>query len=79
PYLVEAAVEAVSVDGHGETVVKPHATDAGHLDRAGVDCVVVGPAERGEAHSDDESVSVEALERSRRAYRDLLEDGRLGD
>lgn len=77
PTLVDAAVDAAREDGPAERVVKPHATDAGHLDRAGVECVVVGPAEKGEAHSDDESVSVEAVRRCRGIYRKLLEDDRL--
>jgi len=60
-------------EGGSELVVKPHATDAGHLARAGVSCVVCGPAERGEAHTDEESVSVEALDRTREAYQRALE------
>lgn len=75
--LVEAALEACERDGAAEKVVKPHATDAGHLDSAGVDCVVVGPAEKGEAHSDGESVSIEAVERCRGIYRQLFDDERL--
>jgi len=55
-------------------VVKPHATDAGWLARAGTTCVVCGPAERGEAHTADESVSIEALDRVYRIYRDLAAD-----
>ena len=49
-------------------VTKPHATDAGWLAKAGTTCVVCGPAEPGEAHTDDESVSVEVLERCYRIY-----------
>ncbi len=77
PTLVEAAVDAAGSDGAAERVVKPHATDAGHLDRAGVECVVVGPAEKGEAHSDEESVSLDVVERCRGVYRRLLDDERL--
>jgi acetylornithine deacetylase len=50
-------------DGDPEHVVKPHATDAGWLAAAGADCVVVGAAEPGEAHTADESASIEVLER----------------
>jgi acetylornithine deacetylase len=57
-------------------VVKPHATDAGRLAAAGVDCVVVGPAEPGEAHTADESASVDVLARCRRVYERVAEDGR---
>jgi len=60
-------------DAAAEFVVKPHATDAGHLAAAGSSCVVCGPAERGEAHTDDESVSVEVLVRAERVYRRVLE------
>src|SRR6056297_1752786 len=55
-------------DGRSEHVVKPHATDAGWLAAAGTDCVVVGAAEPGEAHTADESVSIDVLERCRRIY-----------
>jgi len=59
--------------GGSELIVKPHATDAGHLGSSGVSCVVCGPAERGKAHTDDESVSVEALRRAQKTYRCVLE------
>ncbi|WP_327050979.1 M20 family metallopeptidase [Halomicrococcus gelatinilyticus] len=54
-------------------VTKPHATDAGWLAKAGTTCVVCGPSEPGEAHTDDESVSVEVLERCYRIYRRTAE------
>ena len=56
-----------------EHVVKPHATDAGWLAGAGTTCVVAGASEPGEAHTDDESVSIDVLERCRRLYQDLAE------
>jgi acetylornithine deacetylase len=55
-----------------ERVVKPHATDAGWLARAGTEPVVIGPAEPGEAHTPDESVSIDALDRCRRIYERVL-------
>jgi acetylornithine deacetylase len=55
--------------GRPAAVVKPHATDAGWLARAGVEPVVCGPAEPGEAHTATESVSVAVLERCYRIYR----------
>jgi len=64
--VLAAAADAQT--GTPEHVVKPHATDAGWLAAAGTDCIVVGPAEPGEAHTADESVSVEVLERCRRIY-----------
>ncbi|SFR98970.1 acetylornithine deacetylase [Halomicrobium zhouii] len=66
-------VAADSQDGTPEHVVKPHATDAGNLARAGTDCVVVGAAEPGEAHTADESVSLDVLERCYRIYRSVAE------
>ena len=56
-----------------ERVTKPHATDAGWLAEAGTTCVVCGPAEPGEAHTDGESVNVEVLERCYRIYRGTAE------
>ena len=56
-----------------EHVVKPHATDAGWLAQAGTTCVVCGPAEPGEAHTADESVSLDVLERCYELYRGVSE------
>ena len=64
---------ATAQDGTPEHVVKPHATDAGNLARAGTQCVVVGAAEPGEAHTAEESVSLDVLERCYRIYRDVAE------
>ncbi|MCU4799935.1 M20/M25/M40 family metallo-hydrolase [Halobacteria archaeon HArc-gm2] len=66
-------VASESQDGAPEHVVKPHATDAGNLARAGTQCVVVGAAEPGEAHTAEESVSVDVLERCYRIYRGVAE------
>jgi acetylornithine deacetylase len=66
-------VAAGAQDGDPEHVVKPHATDAGWLAAAGTDCVVVGAAEPGEAHTADESVSIEVVERCRRIYDGVVE------
>ena len=52
-------------------MTKPHATDAGWLAAAGTTCVVCGAAEPGEAHTADESVSVDVLERCYEIYRTL--------
>jgi acetylornithine deacetylase len=67
-------------DGDGDeptpqAVVKPHATDAGWLSQAGTETVVCGPAEPGEAHTADESVSIAVLERCYRLYRGVAERG----
>lgn len=55
-------------DGEPELVGKPHATDAGWLAGAGTACVVCGPAEPGEAHTKNESVSLDVLFRCYRLY-----------
>jgi acetylornithine deacetylase len=59
--------------GQPDQVVKPHATDAGWLADAGTTCVICGPAERGEAHTADESVSIAVLEGCERLYRTTAE------
>ncbi len=56
-----------------EKVTKSAATDAGRLAEAGTACVVCGPAEPGEAHTATESVSVDALDRCYRIYRNIAE------
>ncbi|MFB6087814.1 MAG: M20 family metallopeptidase [Haloarculaceae archaeon] len=75
PAFADAVLEAAvgAQEGAPERVVKPHATDAGRLATAGTTCVVCGPAEPGEAHTADESVSIEVLERCYRIYRDVAE------
>ncbi|AEM58172.1 peptidase M20 [Haloarcula hispanica N601] len=69
--VLDAATAAQ--DATPEHVVKPHATDAGWLAQAGTDCVIVGAAEPGEAHTGDESVSLAVLERCRDIYEDVAE------
>jgi acetylornithine deacetylase len=56
-----------------EHVTKPHATDAGWLSAAGTECLVCGPSEPGEAHTETESVSIDVLDRCRRLYAALSE------
>ena len=70
--LVQRAARPVQRGGP-EQVVKPHATDAGWLAGAGTACVVCGAAEPGEAHTADESVSLDAVERCERVYRGVAE------
>lgn len=75
PAFAEAVVSASAQhqEPGPEQVTKPHATDAGWLAQAGTTCVVCGPAERGEAHTADESVSLSVLNRCSRIYRTLAE------
>lgn len=67
-------VASANQDGVPERVVKPHATDAGWLSEAGVECVVCGPAEPGEAHTANESVDLGVLERCRAIYQGIAEE-----
>ncbi|KAB1186778.1 MULTISPECIES: M20 family metallopeptidase [Haloferax] len=60
-------------DDAPEQVTKPHATDAGWLAQEGTTCIVYGPSEPGEAHTKNESVSLDVLERCYETYRDLVE------
>ncbi|MFC5277921.1 M20 family metallopeptidase [Halorubrum rubrum] len=57
--------------GRPEHVTKPHATDAGWLSEAGTECLVCGPSEPGEAHTETESVSIDVLDRCRDLYATL--------
>lgn len=66
-------VATAQQDGEPAHVDKPHATDAGWLAQAGTTCLVCGPAEPGEAHTADESVSVAVLERCYDIYRAVAE------
>ncbi|ADB62377.1 peptidase M20 [Haloterrigena turkmenica DSM 5511] len=71
--FAEAVLEAADAaqPGSPELITKPHATDAGWLAAAGAECVICGAAEPGEAHTEDESVSLEVLERCWETYRRL--------
>ncbi|ELZ94859.1 acetylornithine deacetylase [Haloferax mucosum ATCC BAA-1512] len=70
---VSRAVHESRGDETPQQVTKPHATDAGWLAQAGTTCVVYGPSEPGEAHTEDESVSLDVLERCYETYRELVE------
>ena len=69
--FVDAVLEAARDGQENEPVatIKPHATDAGWLAQAGVETIVSGPSEPGEAHTADESASIAVLERCERIYR----------
>lgn len=76
PAYADAVLDAAAgaQGGSPEHVVKPHATDAGWLAaEAGTTCVICGPAELGQAHTRDESVDLDVLERCREIYRSVAE------
>ncbi|MEF8977053.1 MAG: M20/M25/M40 family metallo-hydrolase, partial [Halapricum sp.] len=80
--FAEAALAAARdvQDGTPEHVVKPHATDAGWLaSKAGTQCLVIGAAEPGEAHTADESVSLAVLDRCRRLYQRIADSWPASD
>ncbi|KAB1192525.1 M20/M25/M40 family metallo-hydrolase [Haloferax sp. MBLA0076] len=58
-------------DSTPEQVTKPHATDAGWLAQEGTTCLVYGASEPGEAHTKNESVSLDVLERCYETYREV--------
>ena len=64
--VLEIAKESQSGTPH--RIVKPHATDAGWLANAGTDCLICGPAEPGEAHTANESVSKSLLSTAFECY-----------
>ena len=72
--VLEVAREVqAGVETEPQHVLKPHATDAGWLAGAGTASVVCGASEPGEAHTKDESVSVDVLERCYRIYRGVAD------
>ncbi|AFK18121.1 M20 family peptidase [Haloferax mediterranei ATCC 33500] len=74
-HVLDAArqVHEARGDEDPQQVTKPHATDAGWLAQEGTTCVVYGPSEPGEAHTKDESVSLDVLGRCYETYRALVE------
>jgi acetylornithine deacetylase len=73
--FAEATLEAAAgaQESTPQLVTKPHATDAGWLAEAGTACVICGPAEPGEAHTESESVSIDVLERCYWIYHEAIE------
>lgn len=67
---LEGAVQKVC--GRAVRTVAPYATDAGYLRQAGVPCVVFGPGDAAEAHTDTESVAVDQVEAAARVFYELL-------
>ncbi|WP_248908286.1 M20 family metallopeptidase [Halocatena marina] len=71
--VLDAAADAQPESSEPAFVTKPHATDAGWLAQEGTTCVVCGAAEPGEAHTENESVSLPVLDRCYRIYRSVIE------
>lgn len=60
-------------EGSPQLVTKPHATDAGWLAQNGTTCLVCGASEPGQAHTKNESASIEVVERCYRIYKTSAE------
>jgi len=71
--LARAALDAAS-DGSGVRALGlPYGTEASKYAPAGIPCVILGPGEPGLAHTDRESIPLDALARGVAAYARLLE------
>ena len=71
--LVKAAQGAVAaVRGDAQVLGLPYGTEASRYAPAGLDCVILGPGEPGLAHTNRESVRLDALRDAERIYADLL-------
>ena len=68
--LARAAVRASG----GRALGLPYGTEASKFAPAGIPCVILGPGEPGLAHTNVESVPVDALERAAAAYARLVEE-----
>lgn len=68
--LARAAVQAAGT----RTLGLPYGTEASKYAPAGIPCVILGPGEPGLAHTNRESVTVEAVERAVDAYSHLIEE-----
>jgi len=71
--IVRLACDAVrGVLGAAETVGVAYATEAPEVARAGIPCVVLGPGDAAQAHSADESISLDQLASAARIYEALM-------
>lgn len=72
--VVRAALDALAVVGVAPRIVGlPYGTEASKLAPAGVSCVILGPGEPGLAHTNKESVSLDALARATSVYARMIE------
>lgn len=67
--LARAAVDA----GAGARLGLPYGTEASKFAPAGIPCIILGPGEPGLAHTDRESIALDALRRGVDVYARLLE------
>jgi acetylornithine deacetylase/succinyl-diaminopimelate desuccinylase-like protein len=67
--LLRALIEET---GQAEPVTVSYATDAGWLQRLGLDCALYGPGDIAVAHRPDEHVPVDDLARARRVLERVI-------
>ena len=71
--IVSAAREACRAAlGAEELGVAAYGTNAGHFKRAGIPCVVLGPGSARQAHTVDEYVSIEQVEKAVQVYAAII-------
>lgn len=72
--LVRAAVDALRAAGAEPRILGlPYGTEACKFAPEGLPCTILGPGEPGLAHTNKESIRLDALERGTQAYVQLLE------
>lgn len=74
PAVQEAIRACRAVLGEAKVGGVSYGTDASVFARAGIPCIVLGPGDIKDAHIDDESVSVEELEKAADIYERIMGD-----
>ncbi|WEJ08610.1 M20 family metallopeptidase [Sinorhizobium prairiense] len=69
---LKAAQACAAVAGTGEYIGVPYGTDASQLSLAGIPCIVLGPGSIDRAHTNNEFVELDQLEKSVEIYRRIM-------
>ncbi|BCG97371.1 hypothetical protein MesoLj131a_62350 [Mesorhizobium sp. 131-2-1] len=67
-----AAQACAEVAGTGKYIGVPYGTDASQLSLAGIPCIVLGPGSIDRAHTNNEFIELDQLERSVEIYRRIM-------
>ncbi|RWP16104.1 MAG: M20 family peptidase [Mesorhizobium sp.] len=67
-----AAQACAKVAGTGKYIGVPYGTDASQLSLAGIPCIVLGPGSIDRAHTNNEFIELDQLERSVEIYRRIM-------
>ncbi len=71
--IAEVAARACAkVAGTGKFTGVPYGTDASQLSLGGIPCIIVGPGSIDQAHTNDEYVPVDQLEKAVELYREIM-------